>query len=114
MREDEPAAVEASPETAPAKKGLAASEGERATVEGTAADAKLGAVVMNEAGVPVFVGGLESWPTDVHGKRVRATGLLVKKELGPPPAVADDGAVSAGMAGPAWVLEGADWAVLEP
>jgi hypothetical protein len=79
------------------------------TVTGTARDAALGAVVLRDDGVAIFIDGLGSWPADLHGKRVEATGKLVRKSLSPEPEVGPGGERSAGMSGDAQVLEGATW-----
>jgi hypothetical protein len=50
--------------------------GQRVTVDGTARNAALGAVVVTEGGTPVYVAGLAHWDHAVDGRPVRATGTL--------------------------------------
>lgn len=79
------------------------------TIEGKARDAKAGAVVVLDSGEPVYIEGLDGWPSDIEGKRVRATGVLKRKKLIPDPVVDSDGAISQGAEGDQTVLEGASW-----
>lgn len=73
--------------------------GESVTVEGTARDAKAGAVVLNADNEPIFVEGLESWSDEFSGKQVRVTGVLVQKQNFPSATVDASGAVSQGTDG---------------
>jgi hypothetical protein len=51
------------------------------TLEGTAWDAKLGALLRTEEG-DIWIDGLASWPGDLHGKKVRVGGrVILKKDL---------------------------------
>ena len=81
----------------------------RKTIEGKARDAKAGAVVVLDGGEPVYIEGLDYWPSDIEGKRVRATGFLKQKKLIPDPVVDSEGAISQGAEGDQTVLEGASW-----
>ncbi|MBI5537488.1 MAG: hypothetical protein HY898_32495 [Deltaproteobacteria bacterium] len=57
--------------------------GQRVVVDGTAANAKLGAMLETSAGV-VWIDGLDSWPEGFYegqgkGKRLRVTGVVVER-----------------------------------
>jgi hypothetical protein len=54
------------------------------TLEGTAADAKLGALLQGKEGL-IWIEGLESWPEGFYsggdqGKRLRVTGTVIRKD----------------------------------
>ena len=58
--------------------------GKRVTLEGTAAEAKLGPLLQGEHGV-IWIDGLETWPARIvsgsgPGKRVRVTGIVIQKD----------------------------------
>jgi hypothetical protein len=78
--------------------GAEAAEGKAAEVHGTARDAKLGAAVV-ASGLVVYCLGVESWPSEVHGSAVRASGRLEQTEE-----LAAPDPTSAGTAGAVWVL----------
>ena len=80
-------------------------------IEGTAYDAKGGAVLRTDDAV-VYIAGKASWPADVVGGRVRATGILSEEKIVPDPEVGADGAVSAGAAGLQKVLKDSTWEIL--
>lgn len=53
-------------------------------LEGTAANAKLGALLLGE-GTEIWIDGLQQWPDGFyigcdHGKRVRVTGTVIKRD----------------------------------
>ena len=48
--------------------------GGRITVVGVARDAKLGALVETDRGATFWIAGLDSWPAEFSGKRVRVRG----------------------------------------
>src|SRR5262245_1316981 len=57
--------------------------GNSVTLEGTAANAKLGALLPGE-GTSIWIDGLDQWPSSVvgasgHGKRLRVTGVVIEK-----------------------------------
>jgi hypothetical protein len=87
---------------------LPAALGQRVSVVGVARDARMGAVVLL-ADTPVYVVGLDAWPTELHGQRVRVEGRVEERKLAPDPSVGPDGAQTAGMEGVAWVLAEATW-----
>jgi hypothetical protein len=58
--------------------------GRTVTLEGTAADAKLGALLQGEHDT-IWIDGLDSWPEGFYsggekGKRVRVTGTVIQKD----------------------------------
>jgi hypothetical protein len=57
----------------------------RVTLRGVARDAKGGAVLVTLDNQVVYLEGLSSWPGEVVGKSVTATGRLVEKKYLPDP-----------------------------
>ena len=55
--------------------GCASEQGRRVTIEGIAADTKMGAVVLVD-GKPFYVADLHAWSPDLIGTRVRVEGVL--------------------------------------
>jgi hypothetical protein len=58
--------------------------GQTVTLEGTAANAKLGAILQGKDGV-IWIEGLDSWPEGFcsggnQGKRLRVTGVVIRKD----------------------------------
>ena len=86
--------------------------GTRVQLEGTASNAKGGAVIEGPDG-PVYIEGLDRWPPDVRGKRVRVDGLLVSRKLFPDPETDPARPQHAAAAGMQFVLERASWSLLE-
>ena len=82
---------------------LGKATGERVTLRGVAADAKLGAVILVQE-EPIYATGVESWPASVRGRRVQATGILRRRKLAPDP-VPRDHAIPQGAWGDSWVLD---------
>ena len=83
--------------------GARAHAGQRVAVQGTARDAKLGGVILN-GGFVVYCLGVESWPSDVHGKAVTGRGTL--EETTEFQAADDE---SAGTQGAVWVLRACEY-----
>jgi len=79
------------------------------TILGTAHDAFLGAIILTESDIPVYVSGLEEWDDIILGRNIEAKGLLKKRTIGPEPVVDADGAISHGIEGLQYVLEDASW-----
>jgi hypothetical protein len=52
--------------------------GQVVTIEGTAEDAKLGAV-LTRPGDMVWIDGLDAWPRGLRGKRVQVTGKVIQR-----------------------------------
>ncbi|HEX7901030.1 MAG TPA: hypothetical protein VF950_24940 [Planctomycetota bacterium] len=74
------------PPPPPAKKPAAAIKKEAVTLEGTAQNAKAGAV-LKTSDKTVSIHGLAAWPADVVGKRLTLKGEL--HTVPPPPATLD-------------------------
>jgi hypothetical protein len=58
--------------------------GRRVTLEGTAANARLGALLQGKENV-IWIEGLDSWPEGFYvegdqGKRLRVTGIVIRKD----------------------------------
>lgn len=79
------------------------------TITGKAANAFLGAVVVDADGNTYFIDGLAEWDAELLGQTVEVTGVPTRKKLAPDPVVDDDGAVSHGMKGSATVLVDPTW-----
>lgn len=59
--------------------------GTRVTIEGAAADEKLGAVLVLDDGGVLWIDGLDAWPEGYYeggdrGKRLRVTGTLIRRD----------------------------------
>jgi hypothetical protein len=88
----------------------AGTDGKTVTLEGTAENAKAGAIVMAKDGSPVYIDGLEDgWPADVSRKRVRVTGVLREEKRIPDPGFDPH---TAGAFGTQTILYDAKWTVL--
>lgn len=71
----------AAPDAGP---GCALPDGE-ATLQGTARDAKAGAVVVLADGEPIYLAGLDAWPKAVRDHRVQVRGTLACEKRIPDP-----------------------------
>jgi hypothetical protein len=78
-------------------------------IHGRAADAKGGAVLVADDGSTIYIAGLDSWPPELAGRRVVASGRLVQRKMIPDPVVSDAGEHSAGAYGEQTILEQASW-----
>jgi hypothetical protein len=58
----------------------------------------------------VYIEGLDGWPQELFGRRVAATGILVRKKFIPDP-VGEDGELRQGAEGEQEVLERANWRI---
>lgn len=86
---------------------LAAKLGSKVAIEGTARDAKGGAVVLIAPGEePVYLEGVARWPDALSGRRVAVEGTLHRKKLLPDPGVEPR---TAGAEGDQLVLESPTW-----
>ena len=84
--------------------------GTTVTIEGTAEDAKAGAIVHTPGSEPVYIDGLENgWPKEIHRKRVRVTGVRRVEKRIPDP---QTDPISAGAFGDQSILYDAKWTVL--
>ena len=68
----------------PWPKAWAPLAGTRVTVEGTALDAKMGAILAGD-GVEIWIDGRDSWPDGYYhgcrnGRRVRVSGLVIVRD----------------------------------
>lgn len=82
---------------------------ETVTITGTAANAKLSAVVIKDD-VPYYLIDLDAWPEHVTGKQVAVTGIL--EETDEYEAQVDEsGAISQGTEGPILLLRSASYEV---
>ncbi len=52
--------------------------GQLVTVEGTAEDAKLGALLVGDTGT-IWIDGLDYWPAEARGKRLQVTGKVIER-----------------------------------
>ncbi len=107
-------AVELAGEAPPASEAvvgpsLSAKVGQNVVLDGTARNAKAGAVVVVEPDEsPVYLSGLTEWPEGLDGKKVRVEGTLTEQKWIPDP-VAPNGEISQGAEGNQWVLEASKW-----
>jgi hypothetical protein len=53
--------------------------GQVITVEGTAENAKLGALLSTDGSMTIWIDGLHSWPEGVRGKNVQVTGKVIQR-----------------------------------
>jgi len=83
--------------------------GTQVTIDGTARNAALGAVVVAEKGTPIYVAGLERWDRAIDGKSVSVSGVLTK--VAPDDVIDANGHHAHGAPGARFVLEQASWTV---
>jgi hypothetical protein len=93
---------------------LAQLVGQPVDICGVARDAAAGAVVLLSDRTPVYIHGLDAWDAKYEGKPVKATGVLRHRHVAPEARVDADGAVSHGVSGASYVLEGASWTLDAP
>jgi hypothetical protein len=84
---------------------------QRARIQGEAAHAKGGPVVLLSNG-PVYVRGLDAWPDEVLGEQVIVQGLVADEKLIPDP-VTEDGEIAQGAWGTQRVVSDVTWEVVE-
>ncbi len=77
---------------------------QRTLIEGSAYNAKAGAVVLTEAGEPVYLRGKREWPDEDIGKPVAISGTLRRGHLFASDRTAE-GRTRQGIAEPQWYLE---------
>src|SRR4051794_3231693 len=74
------------------------SDAKTSTVRGVAQNAKGGAIILvNDA--PIYVAGLDSWPKNLDGKSVTATGTVQSEKYLPSPRSRPGGLLSQGAEG---------------
>lgn len=78
--------------------------GQEVTIDGTARDAKGGAVVLTDDNIPIYIEGLDSWPPSIDGSRISVSGVLKKEKYIPDPTIGEDGGISQGAIGMQYVL----------
>jgi len=82
----------------------------KAKIEGTARNARMGAVVLTSDRTPIYIDGLDSWSgTGLDGKQIVVEGMLRLRKLAPDPVVDEEGAISHGLQGDSYVVENASW-----
>jgi hypothetical protein len=81
--------------------------GKEITILGLAADAKAGACLKLKNDTIVYIQGVYSWNSEFRGKKVYATGTLLKKKIIPDPEIDESGAISQGAYGEQLILENA-------
>lgn len=84
----------------------------RVRLAGVARDAKGGAVLLL-GNTPVYLAGLESWPSEAQGQRVAVGGTLQNEAFLPEATVDKKGAISQGAKGTQWVLRTPTWRVVK-
>lgn len=82
--------------------------GEKVTLTGTAQNAKGGAVLVDGDKV-YYLAGVDSWPDEVHGKKVQVTGVTTRRQYLPEARQAKDGAWSQGAVGQQDVIDAPTW-----
>ena len=93
--------------------GFASKVGQTVTIDGTARNARMGAVVLTDERTPIYLEGLQEWDSSTNGKPVAVTGELVLRSLAPNPTVGPNGEVSHGMEGDAYVVRAPTWNVVD-
>ena len=99
------------PPAGSAPAGFTSWVGQKVHLEGQAADAKLGAVVLVD-GEPVYLKGMLAWPADVTGKTVRVNGILEEDSHEDEILLGPNGEQSASMAGSQWLIDRPTWTVV--
>ena len=85
--------------------------GQNVNLNGTARDAKGGAVLLTPEGDVIYIKGLEFWPSDLLDKQITINGLLKKEKFIPDPTIDEDGAISTGAYGNQLTLENARYSL---
>ena len=83
--------------------------GQKITILGIAKDAKGGAVLLTSNKEPIYIKGLDSWPTELFDKQLKVTGVLKEEKFIPDPVIDEDGSISTGAYGDQLVLENAKY-----
>jgi hypothetical protein len=78
-------------------------------VVGVAHDAKGGAIVRDDEGRAFYLEHIDSWPPEVHGKRVKVSGKITTKQHLPEALNGAGGERSAGASGSQSVIEAPSW-----
>ncbi|MDX2100604.1 MAG: hypothetical protein SFW36_22730 [Leptolyngbyaceae cyanobacterium bins.59] len=80
------------------------------TIQGTAHNAVLGAIVMTEDYTPVYLEGFEEWDEDLLEKEMLITGILRYKSIAPNATTSPEGEVSHGIDHESYVIENPSYA----
>ena len=83
--------------------------GQNVSLNGTAKDAKGGAVLLTLEGDVIYIKGLEFWPSEILDKQISVNGLLKEEKFIPDPIIDKDGAISTGAYGIQLILENAEY-----
>ncbi len=83
--------------------------GQKVNLNGTAKDAKGGAVLLTPEGNVIFIKGLEFWPSEFLDKKISVSGLLKEEKLIPDPLIDEDAVISTGAYGNQLILENAEY-----
>lgn len=75
------------------------------TVEGTAQNASLGAIIFTNDMVPIYLEGLMRWDASLLNQPVRATGTLRRNNTIPRATVNTKGERTHGVGGPIYMIE---------
>lgn len=85
--------------------------GQKVNLNGTAKDAKGGAVLITPEGYVIYIKGLDFWPSELFDKSISVSGLLKNEKFIPDPIIDENGAISTGAYGDQLVLENAEYSV---
>ena len=83
--------------------------GQEVNLNGTAKDAKGGAVLLIPEGEVIYIKGLEFWPSEILDKEISVSGLLKEEKFIPDPIIDENGAISTGAYGNQLILENAEY-----
>ncbi|AFZ25539.1 hypothetical protein Cylst_3389 [Cylindrospermum stagnale PCC 7417] len=84
---------------------------ERVTINGSARNAMLGAIVKTSDNTPIYIDGISEWESKILGKSIVVTGVLRLRKLAPNPEVGPNGEQSHGIKGDSYILENSTWTV---
>jgi len=85
--------------------------GQKVNLNGTAKDAKGGAVLITPEGYVIYIKGLDFWPSELFDKSISVSGLLKNEKFIPDPIIDENGAISTGATGDQLVLENSEYSV---
>lgn len=87
--------------------------GNKVNLNGTAKDAKGGAVLITSEGYVIYIKGLETWPSEFLDKNILVSGILKEYKLIPEPIIDENGAISTGATGDQFILENSEYSIKE-
>ena len=88
-------------------------ETEMITRSGVAQNGKGSAVLIAVDGTVYYIEGMDSWETDVVGRRIKITGILQRETMREGDLKNEQGEYSQGVVGEKRVLNNVKWEVLE-